>query len=135
MIGIFMMRLDELQPSQLFISSEKLSQEMRDFDALKPDSLSPVPVKELGDRTILTDGHTRALAALLSGLSEVRVCWEDDEMDWEAYEICVDWCEREGIHTIADLKDRIVPPAEYETLWLNRCKEMQQELEARRNRS
>lgn len=130
-----MMRLDELQPSQLFISSEKLSQVMRDFAPITTDSLPLIPVKELAGKMICTDGHTRALAALLSGLSEVRVCWEDDEMDWEAYEICVDWCEREGIHTVADLKDRIVPPAEYETLWLNRCKEMQQELEARRNRS
>ena len=135
MTGIFMMRLDEIQPSQLFISSQKLSQVMRDFAPLTPDSLAPIPVRELGDRIILTDGHTRALAALLKGFSEVRVFREEDELDWEEYEICENWCQTEGIRTIADLKDRIVTPAEYEKLWLNRCKEMQQELEARRHGS
>jgi len=135
MTEIFMMKVDQIQPSQLFISSEKLSQVMRELDPLTPDSLAPVPVKELGDKIISTDGHTRAFAALLKGFSEVRVFWDEDELDWEAYEICMKWCESEGIHTIADLTDRIVTPAEYEKLWLNRCREMQQELGARRNQS
>ncbi len=47
---IFTMKVDEIQPSQLFISSEKLSQVMRDLDPLTPDSLPPIPVKELGIR-------------------------------------------------------------------------------------
>ncbi len=130
---IFTMKLDKIQPSQLFISSEKLSRVMRDFDPLRPDSLAPIPVKKLGDKIVLTDGHTRALAGLWKEFTEVRVFWEEDELDWEAYEICVKWCEREGIHTIADLKDRIVPPADYERLWLDRCEAMQRELEARRS--
>ncbi|MFU8795869.1 MAG: hypothetical protein ACNA7X_01035 [Dehalococcoidia bacterium] len=132
MTEVFTMRLDEIQPSQLFISSEKLSQVMRDFAPITPDTLPPIPVKELRGKTVLTDGHTRALAALLSNLSEVSVFWDEDDMDWEAYEICVDWCEEEGIRTIAYLRDRIVPPANYEELWLNRCAEMHRQLEAGR---
>lgn len=125
MTRIFIMKLDAIQPSQLFISAEKLSQVMRDFDPLTPESLPPIPVKELGDKVVLTDGHTRALAAFLNGLSEIRVFWDEDELDWEAYETCVKWCEREGIHTVADLSNRIVPSAEYEELWLRRCSQLE----------
>jgi NAD-dependent dihydropyrimidine dehydrogenase PreA subunit len=91
-------------------------------------------VKKLGDQIIFTDGHTRAFAAFLCGLSEVRVFWDEDELDWEAYEICVEWCKEEGIHTIADLKNRVVTQREYEKLWLKRCEKMQQDLEKRRRR-
>ena len=125
----FMMKLDRMQPSQLFISSEKLAQVMRDFGPLRPDSLAPIPVKELAGKVIMTDGHTRALAALLAGLTEIRVVWDEDDLDWEEYDICVRWCEEEGIHTIADLKDRIVSPVDYQRLWLDRCQAMHDELE------
>ncbi len=117
------MKLDEIQPSQLFISSEKLSRVMRDLDPRRPGSLEPIPVKKLGNQVIFVDGHTRALAAYLCGFSEVPVFWEEDELDWEAYEICVGWCKEEGIRQIADLKDRVVPPEDYEVLWLKRCEE------------
>jgi hypothetical protein len=132
MTKIFVMKLNEIQPSQLFISSERLSHIMIDLDPLKPESLRPIPVKKLGNQVIFTDGHTRALGAFLSGFSEVRVFWDEDELDWEAYEICVKWCREQGICTVADLKDRVVASVEYEVLWLKRCKEMQKSLEARR---
>ena len=132
MTKIFVMRLNEIQPSQLFISSEKLSHVMIGLDPLKPESLDPIPVKELGNQVIFTDGHTRAFAAFLCGFSEVRVFWDEDELDWEAYEICVKWCKEEGVYTVADLRDRVVASGEYEVLWLKRCKEMQTGLEARR---
>ena len=102
------------------------------LDPLKPESLDPIPVKELGNQVIFTDGHTRAFAAFLCGFSEVRVFWDEDELDWEAYEICVKWCKEEGVYTVADLRDRVVASGEYEVLWLKRCKEMQTSLEARR---
>jgi 16S rRNA (guanine(1405)-N(7))-methyltransferase len=57
------------------------------------------------------------------------VYWENEELDWDAYEICVEWCKKEGIRTIADLKNRVVPQKDYETLWHRRCEEMQQSLE------
>lgn len=129
MSGIFTMKLEEMQPSQLFISSAKLASVMADFDPSRPDSLAPIPVKELGGKAIMTDGHTRALAALLNGWAEVRVFWDEDELDWEAYAICVQWCEEEGILTVAGLKDRIVPAADYDRLWLDRCQAMHEELE------
>jgi len=129
---MFKMRLNEIQPSQLYISSEKLSQVMKEFNPAKPESLEPIPVKKLANQVIFVDGHTRALAAFLCGFSEVMVYWEEDELDWEEYEICVAWCKNEGIHTIADLKNRVISDKEYEILWLKRCEKMQQELTARR---
>lgn len=134
MTKTFRMRIDEIQPSQLFISTEKLSHVMKTFDNAKLESIEPIPVKKLGNQVIYVDGHTRAFAAFLHGLSEVPVYWEEDELDWEAYEICVEWCKKEKIHTIADLKDRVVSQQEYEIVWYKRCEKMQQDLETKRRR-
>ena len=128
----FMMKLGEIQPSQLFINSEKLSLVMKTFD-VNPRSIEPIPVKKIGEQIVFVDGHTRAFAAFLKGMSEVKVYWEEDELDWNEYEVCVDWCKKEGINTIADLKERVIPSKEYQVLWLDRCEKMQRELEAKRN--
>ena len=91
-----MMRLDELQPSQLFISSEKLARIESGHDAKRSDRLEPIPIKELDGQIILTDGHTRAFFAFLNGQREISVTWDEDELDWDAYRICVDWCRKAG---------------------------------------
>jgi len=134
MTSTFVMKLMDIQPSQLFISPEKLSQVQEKFDPFKPERLQAIPVKKLGSRVIITDGHTRAFAAYEAGLSEVTVFWDEDELDWEAYEICVRWCEEAGIHTIADLQDRVVSAEEYELLWVKRCQAMHQRLDRKRRR-
>jgi hypothetical protein len=124
----FMMKLNRIQPSQLYISSEKLSKIMKTFDSANPESIEPIPIKKLGNEIVFVDGHTRAFAAFLRGFSEVPVYWEDEELDWDAYEICVGWCKKDGIHTIADLKDKVVSQKDYEILWYRRCEKMQQDL-------
>lgn len=129
----FLMRLDKIQPSQLFISSAKLSKIIETLDPAKPDTIDPIPIKKLEDKIFFTDGHTRAFAAHLLGLSKIRVFWDKDELDWEAYRICVDWCRKEGISTIADLKNRIVSSEDYELLWLRRCAKMQEKLKISRS--
>jgi hypothetical protein len=129
---VFMMRLDEIQPSQLYISSEKLSAVMKTIDPVKPWAIEPIPIKKLGDRIIFVDGHTRAFAAFLRGFSMIPVYWEDEELDWDEYVICVDWCKKEGIRTIADLKGKVVPQKDYEILWYQRCEEMQRDLAKRK---
>jgi hypothetical protein len=73
-VTTFLKQLDELQPSQLFISAEKLSRGMEGREPVTLQDLEPVPLKRLGGRVVLTDSHTRALAAHLSGLAEMRPC-------------------------------------------------------------
>jgi len=131
MTKMLLMELDRIQPSQLYISSRKLKSVMKNF-ASKPRLMEPIPIKKLRDRVIFIDGHTRAFAALLHRFPRVPVYWEDEELDWEAYEICVMWCLENRIHTIADLKDRVVSHKEYKKVWYERCAKMQKELKARR---
>lgn len=128
----FMMRLDRIQPSQLYISSKKLSKIMKTFN---PNSIRPIPIKRLEGDIIFVDGHTRAFAAFLHGLKEIPVYWEYEELDWEVYKICVEWCKKEGIRTIADLKNRVIPHRDYKILWYRRCEKMQQDLEAKRKQN
>jgi len=125
----FMMRLDVIQPTQLYICLEKLVEVMKTFPEA-PELMEPIPVKKLGDKIILVDGHTKAFAAFLRGFSQVPVYWEDEELDWDAYRVCVEWCEKENIRTIADLKGRVVPEKDYEILWYKRCEELDNKLKA-----
>ncbi len=128
MTETFIMKLSKIQPSQLYISSEKLSEIMKTIDFDDLESIEPIPIKKLGDDIIFVDGHTRAFATFLHSISEVPVYWEDEKLDWDAYEICVGWCRKEGILTIADLETRVVPHKDYEILWYRRCEKMQQDL-------
>ena len=129
----FLLSIDKIQLSQLYISSAKLAKIMKVFESGKEEELEPIPIKEIDGNLVSTDGHTRLLAWYLHGYKEVDCVWEDLEMDWDAYRICVQWCEEEGIDTIADLKDRILDPEEYQVLWLDRCRVMQDELQSSRD--
>jgi hypothetical protein len=121
--------LNILQPSQVYISSAKLAQVQAGCDL---HHLEPLPVALRGDTIYLTDGHTRALAAYLAGIRSLLVYWDDDDLDWEAYSICVDWCQEADIFGVPDLSDHILQHDEYERLWYGRCRAMQTELELKR---
>lgn len=125
------MKLDIIQPSQLYISSKKLDLVLRNFPS-EPTSVEPIPIKKLHSETVYVDGHTRAFAAYLRNFSEIPAYWEYDELDWEEYEICVQWCKEEGIHTIADLENRVISHQQYKKLWYARCDRMQKDLEQKR---
>ncbi len=129
---VFLYPLAQLQPSQLYISEMKLARVWAQWQPPTLEALEPVPVKRLNGRAIYTDGHTRAFAAHRLGFTEVPAVWDEDELDWEAYQICVDWCLDVGIRTIADLAGRVVPPEQYEALWHARCQVMQDALALRR---
>jgi hypothetical protein len=129
------MELGKIQPSQLYINSEKLSLIVKECDPIRVETLSPIPVKKLRNDIVSTDGHTRAFAACLNGLSEVRVFWDEDEMDWEAYEICVEECKKRGIYKIADLRDKVVSDEDYQLLWRGWCDAMHEELDKKRRRA
>ena len=128
----FKANLNDLQPSQLHIYSDKLAEVERSMGCTRGCSMDPLPVRRLGPRTVLTDGHTRALAAFRQGRSSVLAYWETDELDWEAYEVCVQWCLQEGIHSVADLQTRVVTAEQYEELWYTRCRAMHERLSTQR---
>jgi hypothetical protein len=129
---IMQFRLDRLQPSQLYISTEKLAEVLRSFDPDRPDSMEPIPLKRLDEDVVMTDGHTRAFAAFLCGAREVPAVWDEDELDWDAYRICVAWCKEAGVVTVANLVGRMLGADEYERLWRQRCQRMHEALAARR---
>jgi len=130
---VFSKKLSEIQPSQLFINSKKLSQITAGSNRLVAENIEPIPIKKIQNEIIFTDGHTRALAAHLCGIPEVPVYWDEDELDWGAYQMCVKWCKEEGVYTIADLKDRVVSPEKYEIHWLKRCTAMHHDPTVRRH--
>ena len=124
--GRYWLPLTQLHPSQLYISQEKLDAVRQWFDPRDLTNFEPLPVKR--DGMFLTDGHTRAVAAFLAGLTQVPVCDETDELDWQAYGRCLQWCLEEQVNTIESLARRIVSPQDYDRLWHQRCDEMHREL-------
>lgn len=129
---IFYLPISELQPSQLYISQGKLAVLQNEIDFSDPANVPPIPVKELDGRRVMTDGHTRVLGAYLAGNSKVPVRVDEDELDWEAYRICVGWCQAEGIESVADLQDRVVSAERYKEAWLDRCFQMHNRLAEKR---
>jgi hypothetical protein len=115
-----------LQPSQLFISARKLARVERRRPTIA--DTEPIPIKRLGRSIVMTDGHTRAVAAVRAGLKRVPVYWEDEELSWDMYRVCVRWCRRAGIRTPVALAQRIVPHSDYERLWYERCSRMQERI-------
>jgi hypothetical protein len=71
-------------------------------------------------------------AAYLAGLTYVPTYDDPDDLDWEAYQICINWCQAEGIHSVADLAGRVVNAEDYEHLWYDRCRMMQADLAKKR---
>ncbi|NHJ14565.1 MAG: hypothetical protein EAX95_12875 [Candidatus Thorarchaeota archaeon] len=132
MKNTFNLRLEVIQPSQLYISSAKLNAVLKKMRSGELSRIDPIPIKVIDDEMVSTDGHTRGVAWFICGHEEVEAEWEDTEMDWEAYRICVQWCKDEGIHSIVDLKDRIIDHYEYEKLWLEKCRLMQEDLRLQR---
>ena len=116
--------LAQLQPSQLYISEGKLRLLREWFDPADSRAFDPIPVKRLDGRMVMTDGHTRAVAAHLAGWQTVPIYWDEDDLDMGAYAMDVTWCDAEGIGSPVGLAARMVPHKEYERLWRKRCMEM-----------
>ena len=129
MLDIEKLKLKDLQPSQFYISAEKLKAVEEWFT---PDDLTgfePIPVKLLDGRPVMTDGHTRAAAAIRAGLDAVPLVRDEDELDWDMYRACVKACQGQHILSPADLVERIIAEAEYEEKWNKWCDAMQAEIE------
>lgn len=132
MLKRFHLQLEEIQPSQLYICDEKLASILRILDEGREDELEPIPIKILDGEKVSTDGHTRMFALYLRGTRRFLCEWEDTEMSWDAYRICVRWCKEAGITSIANLEGRVINWENYQKLWLERCRLMHDNLENHR---
>lgn len=127
--------LSRIQPSQFYISEEKLRAIETWFDPTDLLNFDPIPIKMLDGEMVSTDGHTRCMAAMLHGMTSVPFVWEQDDLDWEMYRRCIAACKEKGIYSIIDLHDRIISASEYEIKWNQWCDAMQAEVTAERNRA
>lgn len=121
--------LKDLQPSQFYISQVKLSNIQAWFHKDDLSNFEPLPVKVLDGIPILTDGHTRAVVAILAGLESVPLVYEEDELDWNLYRYCVEQCNQKGIHSPYDLVDRVISAYEYEEKWIGWCEQISSKLQ------
>ncbi|MHA1244881.1 MAG: hypothetical protein ACTSXA_04140 [Candidatus Heimdallarchaeota archaeon] len=128
----FEMKLIEIQPSQLYISRKKLAKINKYFDPKNKETLGVIPIKKLGKDIVFSDGHTRAVAAFLAGYQEIIVEWEDEDLDWEMYEVCVQWCKDDKIFSAKELAKRIISHKDYKLLWYKKCEIMQKEITMKR---
>lgn len=126
------MEISNIQPSQLYISKQKLAKVKEKFNLEDISTLDIIPIKKIRKNIFYTDGHTRAFAAYQEGLTKIPIIWEDEELDWEMYEICIKWCKDASIFSIADLTNRVVDQKEYEILWYKRCDDLHKKLEINR---
>ena len=119
------LQLKDLQPSQFYISAQKLAEVRAWLDPQNLSGFAPIPVKLLDGIPVMTDGHTRAVAALMAGLGRVPLVWDEDDLDWEMYRRCVAACQERGVISPSDLLTRILPEAAYQEEWDRWCDEMQ----------
>lgn len=116
--GTSRISLESLQPSQPVVSRDRLERvKSRGFEVADIS----LPVRTLGGVTFLTDGHTRALAAYMTGAREIDVFEDRDPLDWVSYAHCVSAVRASGVGSVADLVDRLVPEEVFEEEWVAWC--------------
>ena len=72
-------KLLDIQPSQFYISAKKLERVKNWFDPNDLSKFEPLPIFEYGGKIFFTDGHTRALAAFLSGIEKIPLVWDSED--------------------------------------------------------
>ncbi len=122
--NIYQLQITDLQPSQLYISEGKLRNVLEWFDPKSKSNFDPIPIKCFQTRNLMTDGHTRTVAAYLAGWYEVPVYLDTDNLDMDASAIDVKWCDEMGVNNPANLANRIVSHKDFERLWRRRCMNM-----------
>lgn len=121
----FKVKLKNILPSQLYINEEKLDIINRSFN---PNDYKPFPIKKIGNNIFFTDGHTRAYSLFSKNIDEIDCQWDEDELSWTAYLVCLSWCREKNIKWIGDLKDFIVSKDQYKILWHDKCSELHEKL-------
>lgn len=115
-----MMNLDRIQPTQAYINSDELARFIKDIQRPYVDYIGEVPIKKIGDHIVYIDKHTQAFAAYFLGLTEIKVKWANDDIDDAEYLKRASMCRKDGIHTIANLRTRIVSANDFKELWIRK---------------
>ncbi len=117
----------DLGLSQIYLNEDKLTNIRKWLNPADLSNFEPLPVHDFGNgKLTLTDGHSRAFLAYTMGMKELPIIYDVDdivisETGKMLYRNDITWCERFKIHSISDLKDRIVPDSVYRNLWISRC--------------
>lgn len=130
------MAFEKILPSQLYLNYDKLKavrDKLYKNDEFQVSKLEPVPIKERNGLIFYMDGHHTAFLVYQAGLKKMKVYWEPEEWNWELYDVCLQWCKDAGITSIKDLASRKIPNDDYQKLWIDRCQQMHQEIEAKHN--
>ena len=131
---IAQLTLADLQPSQFYISEKKLADVRKWFDPADMSRFEAIPVRLLDGLPTMTDGHTRAVAALLAGQNTVPLAWDTDELDWDMYRRCVTECQIRNVLSPLDLTARVVSEEDYREKWDKWCDAMQAQVVMERKR-
>jgi len=116
--------VEALRPTQCYLNAAKVAAVTERIEGTVLDP-GPLPVYEFDGDRHLTDGHTRAFVAYLTGRDRVPVVTDgelESEYDLSVYRACIEWCEREGIERVPDLTGRVVGPETFRTEWIDRCR-------------
>lgn len=124
----FFLNAKKLQPSQLYISSNK-KKKNQEWLKSRDSDYDAIPIIEMEEKLLMTDGHTRAVILCELGVEDIKVYWDQDEIDLEAYKQCLLWCEKENISSPFDLISRVISQEAFEEKWIGRCQRMHQMLE------
>ena len=126
-IGIKSYPLLELGLSQIYLNERKIAVIERWFNLNDMSIFEPLPVRDFGNgRYTLTDGHSRAYVAYKSGLTQIPIVYDNDDMvagkiGQMLYRADIEWCNRFYIENISHLENRILTCEEYQQLWIGRC--------------
>lgn len=115
----------EIQPSQFYISEQKVEEIKKWFNPNDLSNFEPIPIKELNGKIMFTDGHTRAFVAYKSGIKKIPLYWENEELSWDLYQSCVEECNKRGVFSIKDLDYKVLNPNDYKLLWDKWCDDLQ----------
>ncbi len=118
-------RIDALRPNNWYINKAKLESVRSAWRQGQQASLPPVLVTLIYGELSLIDGHARTYAAYENGMTEIFAIFEDlheIEGSTALYEHIHRAGPDRGIRNIADLKNWIVDPHEYERLWIDYCR-------------
>lgn len=123
-----------IQPSQFYISLNKIAKIKKWFNPEDLSNFEPVPIKEIDGNIIFTDGHTRAFVAFSAGLKKIPITFEKEELDWDMYKLCIEACIQKGIYTIRDLETELLDEIDYDLKWHKWCDTMQKSVLKKRKK-